>query len=108
MDDVPCWEIVASSGFGVARFTAIEGATFLEQVTTGGAVDGWRRRGWRVISGLRLILCVSFVPTSVHTSSAQQRLVGCVDDCIDLELGDVSLRQPDAMGQGRSASCWLR
>lgn len=67
VEDEARGEVEAGGDFGVAGVAAVEFTAGCEEFRAGGAVDG-----------------------SVDSSSAEQRMVGGVDDCVYGELGDVA------------------
>src|SRR5947209_8776420 len=66
-------QLVTFGDFGFAGHTAVEIAAFLQQLRTGGTVNG-----------------------AVNSPAAQQSFVGGVHDRIHLELGDVALNDFNA------------
>ncbi len=66
VDHVLAGQVVSPGDLGLAGFAAVQRAALLQQPRAGGAVDG-----------------------AVHAPAAQQRLVGGVDDGVNLHAGDV-------------------
>jgi hypothetical protein len=63
------WQVVAFGQLGIAGVTANQGSALRQQAWTRRAMDG-----------------------AIHATSAQQGIVGCVDDGIDVEVGDIRLK----------------
>lgn len=66
MNNFLAGEVVGGGNFRITRFAAAQGTAFVIQVWTCSSVD-----------------------CTVDTAAAQERFVCCIDDAVDLQLGDV-------------------
>lgn len=66
MDDPLARKVISGSDFGVPGLATVQGTALFHQVWTGSPVDG-----------------------TIDTASAQERLVGRVNDAVDLQFGYV-------------------
>src|ERR1700744_47943 len=72
MDDMPRRKIVAARDFRIAGFAAAERFAFAQKLLARGTMD-----------------------RAVDAAAAEQAFVGRIDDCVDIELGDVAERDLD-------------
>ena len=66
MDNPLARKVISGSDFGVPGLAAVQGMALFHQVWTGSPVDG-----------------------TIDTTSAKKRLIGRVDDAVDLQFGYV-------------------
>ncbi len=67
MNDMPGLEPVAARDLGGTGFAAAEGAAFSQQIRPCGAVNG-----------------------AIHAAAAEQRTIGGIYDCVDIQCRDVA------------------
>lgn len=67
-------EAISGSDFGVPGIAAIQGTALFHQLWTGSPVDG-----------------------TIDTTSAKERLIGRVDDAVDLQFGYVIANERDCV-----------
>lgn len=77
VDDMTGWKVVRRGRFGRTCFTPVERATFFKQLGACSFVDG-----------------------SINSSPTKKAVIGCVDDGIDGEGGDVAGVDGDEVGEG--------